>query len=151
MNMEIRDARVGDHAQIVSWNEALARESEDMELDVTVLARGVEHALTDRSLARYFIAEVDDLPVGQLMLTQEWSDWRNGMFWWIQSVYVTSKYRGRGVFRGLYDHVAGLARDTTGVCGLRLYVHTGNTVAIEVYRKLGMLDGHYRVMETALK
>lgn len=149
--LEIRDARSDDHALIVSWNEALARESENMELDVTTLARGVSHALENPSQARYYIAELGGVPAGQLMLTQEWSDWRNGVFWWIQSVYVAESFRGRGVFRGLYEHVSGLARDASGVCGLRLYVHTGNTVAIEVYRRLGMGDGHYRVMEAALR
>lgn len=148
MTVAVRAATAADHARIVAWNIALAAESEDKPLDPGIVSPGVERVLADPSLGRYFIAERDGVPVGQLMLTFEWSDWRNGMFWWIQSVYVESSHRGSGVFRALYRHVEALGRADGGVCGLRLYVHDGNDAASEVYRRLGMQDGQYRVLES---
>lgn len=145
--ISIREANPADHALICAWNDALARESEDKALDLDALSRGVARALDDPGLGRYFIAEVDDEPAGQMMLTQEWSDWRDGLFWWIQSVYVAPERRGAGVFKALYRHVEELARDS-GVYGLRLYVHDVNRNAMAVYKRLGMVDAHYRVMET---
>lgn len=145
---EIRPARATDQALIVRWNMALAAESEDKPLDESVLSPGVTRVLGDATLGRYWIAERNGVPVGQVMVTYEWSDWRNGLFWWIQSVYVEADHRGSGVFKALYEHVLAAARADGGVCGLRLYVHDGNTGAIETYRRIGMVDGHYRVMET---
>lgn len=148
MTVTVRNATSGDHDLIVHWNLALAAESESKALNPVVVEQGVQRVLQDPALGRYFIVEVGGQPAGQMMLTYEWSDWRNGMFWWIQSVYVDSDFRGRGIFRSLYEHVRGLAEQDGCVCGLRLYVHNENTDAIEVYRRLGMVDGHYRVMET---
>ena len=147
--ISIREANPGDLALVCAWNDALARESEDKQLDLGALRRGVGRVLDDAALGRYFIAEIDGVPAGQMMLTREWSDWRDGMFWWIQSVYVAPEFRGSGVFRRLYHHVEGLAAADGHVCGLRLYVHVENERAIEVYKRLGMVDAEYRVMETA--
>ncbi|MEX0900525.1 MAG: GNAT family N-acetyltransferase [Gammaproteobacteria bacterium] len=146
--ISIREANPGDHALICAWNDALARESEDKQLDLAALGRGVQRVLDDAALGRYFVAEIDGEPAGQLMLTREWSDWRNGMFWWIQSVYVAPAFRGSGVFKALYRHVERLAHDDGHVCGLRLYVHDGNQRAMDVYQRLGMVDAEYRVLET---
>ena len=88
--------------------------------------------------------------VGQVMITFEWSDWRNGTFWWLQSVYVREEFRGRGVFRSLFEHVRGLAGQEAGVCGLRLYVERENERAKSAYRRLGMTDAGYEVFETVL-
>lgn len=145
---EIRPATPADQPLIVRWNMALAAESEDKPLDESVLAPGVARVLSDATLGRYWIAERDGTAVGQIMVTYEWSDWRNGLFWWIQSVYVHADHRGSGVFKSLYQHVEKSARSDGGVCGLRLYVHDANTGAIETYRRIGMVDGQYRVMET---
>jgi GNAT superfamily N-acetyltransferase len=112
---------------------------------------GTRAVLEDPSLGRYFIAEADGLPVGQLMLTFEWSDWRNGVFWWIQSVHVEPDHRGRGVFGALFRHVAELARASEGVCGLRLYVDRDNQRAQVVYAHLGLHLTHYDVMETVFR
>ncbi len=150
MSIAVRDATAHDHATITGWNRALADESEDKGLEPATVTEGVRRVLADPSLGRYFIAEIDGRAVGQLMLTYEWSDWRNGLFWWIQSVYVTPDARKSGVFTALYRHVESLARAEPAVCGLRLYVHDSNTRAVEVYRRLGMHDGHYRVMEVEL-
>src|SRR5262245_11214626 len=100
--MRIRDAKTDDLDFIVASNSALASETEDVTLDPALLRPGVASALADRSLGRYYIAEAEGQPVGQLMVTGEWSDWRNGLFLWIQSVYVTPAHRGTGVFRALY-------------------------------------------------
>jgi GNAT superfamily N-acetyltransferase len=107
--------------------------------------------LRDRSLGRYFIAESAARPVGQMMLTFEWSDWRNGVFWWVQSVFVEPEYRGKGVFSSLYRHVSGLAAASPEVCGLRLYVDRGNARARDIYTRLGMHSTNYDVMEVVFR
>lgn len=148
MSLTIRAATPADQEFLAHGNEAMALETEHKTLDPQVVRRGVEAALKDPAHGRYFVAEdADGRPVGQLMVTYEWSDWRNGQFWWIQSVYVLPEWRRRGVFRALYDHVEQLARGTAGVCGLRLYVETDNVNAQRTYEKCGMVDAGYRVME----
>lgn len=149
--IEVRAAHRGDLARIVRWNQSLAAESEAKSLDAVILEQGVARLLDDAGLGRYFIAELDGDPAGQLMLTREWSDWRNGLFWWIQSVYVEPPCRGRGVFRALYRHVEALGRAEPDVCGLRLYVHEDNTGAADVYLRLGMQEERYRVMEALFR
>lgn len=145
--LRVREARPGDAALIVGWNAALARESEGRELDRTRLEPGVAAVLADPAKGRYFIAERDGEPAGQTLLTWEWSDWRDGMFWWIQSVYVAEAHRRTGVFAALYAHIERAARQDPGVCGLRLYVEDHNTRAIETYLALGMRDAGYRLLE----
>lgn len=139
----IRDAVPADLDVIVEFNRRLAWETEHKRLDPAVLRPGVETALTRPDWSRYFIAEIDGDIVGQMMITYEWSDWRNGLFWWIQSVYVRNDARRAGVFRSLYKHVEALARATPNACGLRLYVEHENAAAIATYQKLGMVpSGH---------
>ena len=148
MSLAIRDATPADQEFLARGNEAMALETEHRMLDPQVVRRGVGTALADSAHGRYFVAEdAHDGPVGQLMVTCEWSDWRNGQFWWIQSVYVLREYRRRGVFRALYDHVDALARSTPRVCGLRLYVEADNVAAQRTYQRCGMVDAGYRVME----
>ncbi len=144
----VRAATLLDVPTIVRFNQALAEETEGKHIDGATLTRGVRAMLDDPALGRYFIAETDRDAVGQIMLTSEWSDWRNGHFWWIQSVYVESSARGHGVFRGLYRHVETLAREADRVIGLRLYVENDNSRAISVYEALGMQPTGYRLMET---
>lgn len=143
----IRSARPDDAAIIAEFNARLAQESEGKALDGATVRAGVERVLAEASLGRYFVAEIDGRVAGQMMITFEWSDWRNGMFWWVQSVYVVPEARRRGVFRAIFDHVHALARATPGVCGLRLYVEAGNAVAHQTYDRLGLLDAGYRVRE----
>lgn len=142
----IRSAGRDDAAIIAEYNAAMALETEHRRLDLAVLRPGVERAISQPEGARYFLAEMERRVVGQLMITFEWSDWRNGMFWWIQSVYVHPDFRSRGIFKGLYRHVEALARQS-GACGLRLYVERENRAAQEVYRRLGMEDAGYAVFE----
>jgi len=136
-----------DALQIVEFNLALAAESEAKHLDRQRLTRGVEALLADPAKGRYFLAEIDGIAVGQLMLTWEWSDWRNGMFWWLQSVYVRAEHRRGGVFRRLFEHVSALAHNDPGVVGLRLYVEQNNTVARDVYQRVGLAPAGYAVLE----
>jgi GNAT superfamily N-acetyltransferase len=137
-----------DHLDfIIQANRAMALETEGRELDPAILGPGVANALADAGRGRYFVAERRGEPVGTLMLTSEWSDWRNGEFWWIQSVYVAPAARARGVFRALYGHVLEAARQAPDVCGLRLYVDHHNAAARQTYLKVGMKDAGYTVFE----
>jgi ribosomal protein S18 acetylase RimI-like enzyme len=144
--LSVRPAAPADAAVVAEYNRLLALETEHKALDGPTLAAGVAAALADPDRARYFVAEEDGEVVGQLMLTREWSDWRNGWIWWIQSVYVRQDYRRRGAFRALYEH-ARAAGAAEGVVGLRLYVEQDNVAAQEVYRRLGMARTGYFVLE----
>ena len=146
-SVRIRPAVPDDTPTIIAFNLGLAEESERRQLDRGVLERGVRALLGDPSRGRYFLAECEDTPVGQIMLTQEWSDWRNGMFWWIQSVYVHPDWRARGVFKALFAHVDALSRRAEEVCGLRLYVERDNARAQEAYRRCGLATTDYILME----
>jgi ribosomal protein S18 acetylase RimI-like enzyme len=149
MLIQIREATPDDRDIVVRFNAALAAETEDKMLDDATLRAGVERALADPERSRYFLAETGGQPVGQLMFTLEWSDWRDGWFWWIQSVYVAPEHRSRGVFSRLYRHLVALARQRSDVCGVRLYVDADNGHAQRVYARLGMAMTGYRVMELA--
>jgi len=151
MIVQIRDAVTGDLEYIVEANTALALESENIELDPALLRPGVAAVLSDPSRGRYFIAEAGGRPVGQMMLTFEWSDWRNGVFWWIQSVFVDPQHRAQGVFSSLFRHVAREAGRATEVCGLRLYVDRGNHRARAIYSHLGLHHSNYEVMEQVFR
>ena len=149
--MRIRDATPGDLDFIAASNRAMAAETEDVALDPALLRAGVDAVLADASLGRYYIAELDGRPVGQLMTTTEWSDWRNGLFLWVQSVYVLPAHRGAGVFRTLYRHLADQARRDPRVCGLRLYVDRSNDRAQSVYSRLGLQRSNYAVMQEVFR
>jgi len=151
---QIREAGPDDAPVIVEFNRRLAWETEHKRLDPALIGPGVAEALRRPELARYFVAERTGETageaggiIGQIMITYEWSDWRNGLFWWIQSVYVRDDARRGGVFRALYEHVAGLARRTPRTCGLRLYVEHENGAALATYAKLGMKPSGHLVYE----
>jgi ribosomal protein S18 acetylase RimI-like enzyme len=145
--MKIRQATMADAAVIASYNVALAKESEDMTLEPTRVRQGVEAVLRDAAKGVYFAAEEDDKLVGQLLVTYEWSDWRNGNFWWLQSVYVHPEFRSRGVFKTLFAHALEQAQKTAQVCGFRLYVEAHNSRAQDVYHRLGLKKSDYQVLE----
>ncbi len=149
--MDIRDATPADLPFIVAANAALAAETEGQALDPALLRAGVRAVLDDPGLGRYYLAEHEGQVLGQLMTTFEWSDWRNGLFLWIQSVYVLPAHRGAGVFRALFDHLAAVARQDARVCGIRLYVDRGNHKAQSVYGRLGMHRSNYGVMEVVYR
>jgi len=147
MSVTVRPAQVSDLDFIVDCNTRLARETEDKHLDPAKLRAGVASLLAKPDKGRYFIAELDGGPAGQIMFTSEWSDWRDGFFWWIQSVYVIAAARRHGVFTELFRHVERLARDDASVCGLRLYVEHDNQSAQRTYRRLGLDTTRYSIME----
>lgn len=145
----VRAATMEDVVPISEFNQLLAWETEKIRLKPNVIRSGVLAMLSDPAKGRYFVATVAGRVVGQIMHTYEWSDWRNGFLWWIQSVFVHQEFRGRGVFRALFEHLKQEAILNHGV-GLRLYVEKENRTAQEVYRKLGMLQGGYHVLELPL-
>lgn len=149
MKLTIRPAVMDDAPTLADYNAAMAWETEHLKLDLPTLDRGVRAALADVGKARYLVAECGGRVIGQLMITFEWSDWRNANIWWIQSVYVHPEHRRRGVFRSLYRHVETLARQEQAAA-LRLYVEQENTAAQQTYRSLGMEMTYYRVMEQKL-
>ena len=148
--IQIRSARKEDVSLMARWQEAMALESEDRQLDADVVRRGIQRAFDDPQKGRYFIAEMGGRPIGTLMLTWEWSDWRDGWWWWIQSVYVETEFRRRGAYRALYAHVLALAEADPEVRGLRLYVEQDNTNARRTYEFLGMQHPGYAMYEKVI-
>ena len=144
---QIRAGRREDAAIIAEYNQRIALETEDKELDADTVSRGVEQGLRQPEKCRYFVAESGNQVVGQAMVTYEWSDWRNGDLWWIQSVYVHPDHRRQGIFKKLYQHIEFLARKDSKVRGLRLYVEEKNATGQAVYKKLGMSHAGYHVYE----
>ncbi len=147
MPLTIRPARPADADVIADFNSAMALETESKRLDPATVRAGVAAMIADPAKGLYFVAEIDGQIVGQLGITREWSDWRNGDFWWIQSVYVTAKARRQGVFGALYQHVVQAALTHGNVIGIRLYVEHDNLTAQATYKKLGMTMTSYHVME----
>ncbi len=147
LSVAIRPARPADYHVIADFNLALALETENLTLDPATIRRGVQSILSDPSKGRYLVADADNQIVGQVMITYEWSDWRNANIWWLQSVYVRPDLRGQGVFRQLFAFVRAQAQASPEVCGLRLYIHTANNVARNVYSQLGFVPTHYQVLE----
>ena len=150
-SLHIRPATRDDADTIIEFNRAMALETESRRLDLATLRTGTLAILESPEYGFYVVAELPEgrrhKPVGQLMITYEWSDWRNGVFWWIQSVYVDPDQRGRGVFRALHNHVLLKAKADPRVCGLRLYVERENNRAQTVYQRVGFCPSVYRVFE----
>ena len=147
----IRPALAGDADAIVAFNRAMALETEGRTLPEPVVGPGVRRVFDEPDHGFYLVAECDRTIVGALMITYEWSDWRNGRFWWIQSVYVQPGWRGRGVYRALYDEVRARARAAGDVCGFRLYVDKENRAAQLAYRSLGMAESGYLIYEEMIE
>ncbi|MBG87516.1 MAG: GNAT family N-acetyltransferase [Verrucomicrobiales bacterium] len=142
--------RVGtpeDWEIIAEFNQRLAMETEEKELPANVIGPGVQEVLGDRMKGVYYCSEANGEVIGQLMITLEWSDWRNGWFHWIQSVYVRKDWRAKGVFTSLYRHAEAIAREDPEVCGLRLYVERDNSRAQGAYARLGMTRTDYQMFE----
>ncbi len=144
--LQVRPAGIADAALIASFNARMAEETEHLQLEPSRLLAGVRALLDDPAKGFYTLAELDGQVAGQMMITFEWSDWRNANFWWIQSVYVDPRFRGRGVFRALYRRMEELSTQS-GACGLRLYVERDNLHAQETYRRCGMREAPYLMYE----
>ena len=148
--MNIRLAEERDAPALVEFNQAMALETEGKRLDAQILKSGVEAVFRDQTKGFYVVAEKDGRIAGGLMVTFEWSDWRDRWFWWVQSVYILPDFRGRGIYRLLYDFVREKARARQDVAGFRLYVERDNESARRVYQKLGMEKSHYLMYEEML-
>ena len=146
-DIRIRQGTTSDINRIAEFQQALAQESEGKTLDDDLLLKGIQKIFQDEGSGFYLMAESGDQVVGGLMITYEWSDWRNANFWWIQSVYVDNKWRRQGVYRALHDYVDDIARSRNDICGIRLYVERNNTVAQQTYNSLGMSQSHYHLYE----
>lgn len=145
--LSIRRGRPEDAVVLAGFNRAMASETEGLELLPEVITAGVAAILADPGRGFYLVAESAGEIAGALMVTSEWSDWRNGFFWWIQSVYVRPEHRRRCVYRSLHEHLRQLANSDPGVCGLRLYVERENKRAQATYSRLGMQETHYLLYE----
>ena len=142
----VREAEQSDVSTLIEYNLSLADETESISLDKNILRLGIEKAL-ELNNCRYLVAELDNKIVGQTMLTSEWSDWRNGVIWWMQSVYVNPDYRKRGVFQSILKYIENLAEKTPEVKALRLYVMDDNQIARRAYQNLGIKNSSYLVYE----
>ncbi len=145
--MIIRKALAQDAAELADFNIRMALETEGTELLPEVIRAGVETMIAHPDWGFYLVVELDNGIQASLMITTEWSDWRNGMFWWIQSVYVRPEYRRQGLYRELYERVKELAEQEPDVCGFRLYVERDNVSAQKSYTALGMHETPYRLFE----
>jgi ribosomal protein S18 acetylase RimI-like enzyme len=143
----VRAALPDEGERIVAFNAAIAQETEGINLDPARLRRGVWSVLLDPNKGQYFVATRNGELCGQLMITYEWSDWRDGVIWWIQSVYVAPRHRRQGVLRALLGHVRRTAERRPDVCGLRVYVEHNNEIARAAYLKLGLTASIYLMYE----
>ena len=145
--LSLRKGEMRDACAIARFNAQMAFETEGKALIPEVIGAGVRRQIETPSLGFYLVAEHEGRVVAGLMVTNEWSDWRNGIFWWIQSVYVEKDFRRQGVYRRMYEHVRDMARADPGVCGFRLYVEKENEVAHATYASLGMKETDYLLYE----
>ena len=145
--INLRMATVRDIDNITLFNTEMAFETESIYLDQADLRHGIAAVLSDSNLGFYLISELEGVMIGQILITKEWSDWRNGWFWWIQSVFVEPNHRRMGVYSAMYKKIVDMADREGNVCGLRLYVDRDNLSAKQVYSHLGMSQSHYDLYE----
>lgn len=145
--LKIRNAELKDMETVAVFQIKMALETENVHLDRDTVLSGVEAVLTDPAKGRYIVAEEDGQIGASLLITYEWSDWRNGVVWWLQSLYVQPEWRRKGVFRAMFQFIKEMVECDAHIKGIRLYVDKTNTVAQETYRSLGMNGEHYKVFE----
>lgn len=143
----IRKAKQDEWTIIASFQQAMALETEGIQLDHASLIKGIKAVFNDPSKGCYYVAATDQQIVGSLMITYEWSDWRNKTVFWIQSVYVHPEHRRKGIYRQLYDFIQNIAAKDDAIGGVRLYVDKTNQNAIKTYESLGMNGEHYQLFE----
>jgi ribosomal protein S18 acetylase RimI-like enzyme len=147
MNIQIRKAIETDLATIVDFQLAMALETENLQLDKAIVEKGVAAAFKDSAKGQYFVTEIDGKITSSIMITPEWSDWRNSFVYWIQSVFVKENFRKLGIYRKMYAHIQDLVKNDDNVCGIRLYVDKSNIRAQKTYKKTGMNGDHYQLFE----
>ena len=145
--MIVRKALPEEAQQIISFQIAMALETENIYLDPETVMRGVKAVFTDTEKGNYFIAEENGQVIASLLTTFEWSDWRNGTILWIQSVYVVPEFRRKGTYKALYGHIRTMVEHDPSMKGIRLYADKSNLTAQKVYEKLGMTADHYQLYE----
>ena len=143
----VRPAIADDAIAIIDFQLKMAKETEEADLDKEIVSRGVKSVFKDSLKGTYYVGEENDKIVSSMMITKEWSDWRNKWVYWFQSVYVVPEYRRAGLFRKMYEYMQHQVIEDPNVSGLRLYVDADNKRAIDVYNSLGMNDDHYKVCE----
>ena len=146
MEIKILEACKNDAEAIIDFQQKMAMETEGMVLDYIIISSGVNAVFEDPTKGKYYVAIADDKVVASLLITYEWSDWRNSYIWWFQSVYVLPEYRREGIFSRMYDFVKYKAL-SSNVAGLRLYVESNNSLAMKAYRAKGMNGDHYKLFE----
>lgn len=149
--MNIRLATADDADSLIEFNQAMALETEGKRLESSILRNGVEAVFGDAEKGFYVVAVIENTIAGGLMITREWSDWRNGWWWWIQSVYIRPEFRGQKIYAKLYNFVKARAAYAGDVCGFRLYVENDNSRAQRVYERVGMEASHYLMYEESLE
>ena len=149
LNIIIREACESDLPSLVEYNLALARETENLDLNKDTLRLGIQNSFALQG-CHYFVAETEGNVVGQTMITSEWSDWRNGTIWWMQSVYVHPSYRKQGVFSKIFKHIETIAKKKSTIQSLRLYVMKNNQAGLKTYQSVGMNNSGYLVYEKPL-
>jgi GNAT superfamily N-acetyltransferase len=143
---QIRKATSDDASVIIDFQQKMAWETEKMHLMTETISKGVNAVFSDSSRGQYWVAEDNNIVIASLLITYEWSDWRNANVWWFQSVYVLPEYRRTGIFRSMYQHIKNEA-EKEKIAGLRLYVETNNITAQNTYENLGMKSLHYKMYE----
>ena len=147
IDMMIRTAVQTDIDSIAAFNIAMAKETENKVLEPAVIQQGVTNLFSNSRYGFYVVAETNRMVIASLMITYEWSDWRNGVFWWVQSLYVLPEYRRKGIFTKMYKWIREQAQNSMGVCGVRLYVEQDNMTAQKTYQTLGLERTTYGVFE----
>ena len=145
--MKVLKAQQSDIKEIIQFNINMAMETENKKLNKETVTKGVQEVFNTPSLGYYIIVKDSSGILGCLMITYEWSDWRNGLFWWIQSVYVKKEYRRKGVYRKMYKFIHERAIADKKCTGIRLYVENNNSIAQKVYNNLGMTETYYKLFE----
>ncbi len=143
----IRKATIADIPFLVAFQQKLAQETENVTLDNVILHKGMQAMFDDPSKGFYNVVEDNGVVIGCHMITYEWSDWRNGLVWWLQSVYVIESYRKQGIFKLMYENIVRIIQNDPSLIGLRLYVDKTNARAMKVYESMGMNGEHYTVYE----
>lgn len=146
MNLIIRKAETTDAEEIILFQENMAIETEDIILEHDIIAGGVVAVFADKTKGQYYVAESNREVIGSLLITAEWSDWRNSYIWWFQSVYIKPAFRRKGIFREMYKYIRTRAGENN-IAGLRLYVEKENTTAQNTYEAMGMDGDHYKLFE----
>ena len=145
--IKIRNAKLQDSKVISDFQVKMAKETENIELNNEVVLNGVTSVFENPEYGRYFIAEYNKQIAASLLITYEWSDWRNTQVWWIQSVYVKHEFRRKGIFKNMYNHISKIVKNSSNLAGIRLYVDKTNINARKVYKKIGMNGEHYHLFE----